>query len=105
MKIGITGAEGLLGWHLSCYLKGLKGIEVRRANRSSFESLEKLNEFAHGCDAIVHLAGMNRGDEQVVAETNLQLTKKLIDVCQNTDRKVHLLFSSSTHIYKNTLYG
>lgn len=105
MKIGITGADGLLGWHLSCHLKGIKDIQIFRADRSYFSDIQKLNDFVQNCDVIVHFAGMNRGDDQVIYDTNIELTKKLLEACQSSKQRHHFIFSSSTHIYKGTLYG
>ena len=108
MKVGITGAEGLVGWHLSCYLHQISGVQLIRADRSTFATSSALETFVNGCDVIVHLAGMNRGDEKLVAETNIELARRLIDACesrQDKDRRIHILFSSSTHIHKGTAYG
>lgn len=101
MKICITGASGLIGKHVQCFLKKKKDIEVVTLNRSNFEN----NSFdeAKGSDAIIHLAGLCRGEK--ILETNVGLTNKLISFCEKANIKPHIVFSSSTHIYKNTEYG
>ena len=67
MKIGITGCDGLLGWHQRAYLKTMDGgHEVRLANRATFAQPESLAGFVQGLDAIIHLAGMNRGADAEV---------------------------------------
>ena len=41
--------------------------------------MNRLKEFVSECDAIVHLAAMNRhGDPQVIYDTNLRLVNQLI---------------------------
>ena len=104
-KIGITGIEGLIGWHLHAFLHGQKDVSVVRANRSTFTDHSKLCDFVKSCDVIVHLAGMNRGDENEVFATNIKLTDDLIATCESLERKPHIIFSSSTHIHRDTLYG
>lgn len=105
IKIGITGADGLIGWHLHSFLHSHKDIEATTAGFLEFASQEALARFAAPCDFIVHLAGMNRGDDKEVARTNISLTDALIRACKGAGTKPHIIFSSSTHIYRNTPYG
>ena len=104
MIVGVTGADGLLGTHVRAYLHGLADVEVRAAGRQTFEDGE-LNLFVAGCDAIIHLAGMNRGDDALVAETNVALALQLIAALGAAGSRAHILFSSSTHIERDTPYG
>lgn len=105
IKVGITGIDGLIGWHLRSFLHGQKGIELRGADKPEFASAELLEKFAAGCDVIVHLAGMNRGDDAEVSATNIALTEKLLGACDAVKARPQLVFSSSTHIYRGTPYG
>ena len=104
-RIGITGISGLIGWHLHVYLYGKKNSHVIKADRSTFLSSEKLANFVASSDVVVHLAGMNRGDEKMVAKTNINLVNDLISACKCTSSRPHIIFSSSTHIYRDTAYG
>lgn len=104
-RIGITGAEGFLGWHLRAYLHS-RGIAARCATRATFSSSEELAEFAGQCDAIIHLAGMNRGGDVEIERTNVALTEQLISACTVTGRCRHILFSNSTHVAtRDTAYA
>jgi len=103
--VGITGVDGLIGWHLSCFLHGISDVRVARADRETFEKKEALQAFVKPCDVIVHLAGMNRGNPQEVADTNLMLTRKLIAACENEHVSPHILFSSSTQVHRKSEYG
>jgi len=104
MRVGVTGAAGLLGTHVRAYLHGLADIEIAVADRQTFGS-GNLAGFVEGCDVILHLAGMNRGEDAVVAQTNLDLTQQLIAALEEGDSRTHVLFSSSTHIERDTAYG
>lgn len=107
VKVGITGLSGFIGTHLYNTL----GLYPDRFERIPFEDSffytpGKLSEFVQSCDAIVHLAAMNRhNDPQVIYETNISLVKKLTDACEATGSKPHILFSSSTQEERDNLYG
>lgn len=106
-KIGITGQEGFVGTHLYNTL-GLFPEEFERVayDKSIFEDSDKLDAFVSQCDVIVHLAAMNRHqDEQVIYDTNVGLVQKLISSLERTQSKSHILISSSTQEERNNLYG
>ena len=105
LKIGITGINGLLGTHLRAYLHTLKDVEVFGADRTTFSSEKHLADFVSSCDVIVHLAGMNRGADTEVVETNIRLADQLVKALTAAQKTPHLIFSSSTQIDKGTLYG
>lgn len=103
--IGITGAEGFLGWHLRAYFHS-QGITPLSATRTTFAASEKLAKFVGQCDAIIHLAGMNRGDDVEIERTNVALTEQLIAACVVTGRCQHILFSNSMHVAtRDTAYA
>lgn len=107
IKIGITGQAGFVGTHLFNTL----GLHPDQFERIAFEDAffqdeEKLKAFVQSCDAIVHLAAMNRhNDPEVLYRTNIGLVKQLIEACEATQSKPHLLFSSSTQEERDNLYG
>lgn len=71
-----------------------------------FQDAQRLKEFVLQCDAIIHLAALNRhNDPQVIYETNLRLVKQVIAACEATRSTPHILFSSSTQEERENLYG
>jgi len=106
LKIGITGQAGFVGTHLYNFL-GLQEEVERVPFKDEYFSKEKdLENFVQKCDVIVHLAAMNRhGDPQVIYDTNIDLVNKLINACETTNSRPHILFSSSTQEEKDNLYG
>lgn len=104
-SVGVTGYRGLLGWHALGFLKSLPNVVIKFADRDTFADAQKLEDFVKDCDSIWHFAGMNRGDESEVAQTNLSLTTQLIAAFERTESKAHVLFSNSTHIARDTVYG
>lgn len=107
IKIGITGQNGFIGRHLFNNL-GLHPAKFERVlfTRDFFESADSLDEFVSKCDVIIHLAAINRNDNQeILYETNLSLTSKLLDALNRTKVKPAVIFSSSTQEELNNLYG
>lgn len=107
IKVGITGQAGFIGTHLYNTL----GLYPKQFERIPFEDHffqqeDKLQSFVKSCDAIIHLAAMNRhGDPQMIYDTNILLVRQLIDACEATNSNPHILFSSSTQEERDNLYG
>ena len=105
MNIGITGQSGFMGTHLFNTLS-IKGETLVPFEDSFFEDQEKLANWAAQCDAIVHLAAMNRhNDPQVIYDTNIMLVQQLIDALERRNHTPHVLFSSSTQEERDNPYG
>lgn len=107
LKVGITGQNGFIGSYLFNSL-GLFKEEFDRIifDKSFFEESEKLEAFVKKCDVIVHLAALNRHeDNNVLHDTNILLVEKLINALKQTESKAHIIFSSSTQEEKDNLYG
>ena len=106
LRIGITGNRGFIGRHLSNFLALQENITIVPFEKDFFENITILSDFVSNCDAIVHLAALNRHESQeVLYDTNLQLVEKLISACQQSNAKPHIIFSSSTQENKENLYG
>jgi UDP-2-acetamido-2,6-beta-L-arabino-hexul-4-ose reductase len=105
VRIGITGATGLIGWHTRCRLLAESDVEVLTCGRTEFESESELDRFVSGCDAIFHFAGMNRGSDADIEAVNRGLAEKLVEAMERSDRRPVLVFSSSTHIDRDSAYG
>ena len=106
-KVGITGQAGFMGTHLfqSLKLKN-KEFELIPFEDHYFSDENRLLAFVKQCDAIVHLAALNRhADPKVIYETNIALVKKLINACGLSGNKPHIIFSSSTQEKLDNLYG
>lgn len=106
-KIGITGQNGFVGYHLYQTLNLMSdNFDVVDFDRSYFEDETALDEFVSSCDVIVHLAALNRhNDPEVIYKTNVGLVNKLIGALIRTNSTPHVLISSSTQEDKENLYG
>ncbi len=107
IKIGITGQNGFIGWHLArtASLRS-SNFEVVNFERSFYDNEGELDGFVSSCDVIVHLAGMNRHeDPEFLYKTNIELAKKLVISLERTKSNAHVLFSSSSQELNENLYG
>ena len=106
IKIGITGQAGFIGTHLYNFIGLEKEIIRVPFNDNYFDDHSKLEAFVSECDAIVHLAALNRhNDPQAIYETNIELVRKLISAMESTGSKPHVLFSSSTQEERDNVFG
>lgn len=101
--IAITGVEGFLGWHLRVHCHARPEWKILEIDRSIFGDPGRLQEIMRQADAVVHLAGMNRGDE--IERVNIRLTRQLIAACKQTNACPQVLLANSTHRDRETAYG
>jgi len=104
-KIGITGLVGFVGTHLKDRLSREKDIEVLPYDDNFYENPDAFIDFAKKADVIVHLAGVNRHEPQVVYQKNIELMEKLLEFVDKSGNKPYILFSSSTQIERDNEYG
>ena len=105
MRIGITGADGFLGWHLRCLLHGDTNDVAVPCDQASFGDDHALDNLVATSDAIVHFAGINRGTDNEVLNGNLAITDRLIAALRRSGRTPHILFASSIQIERDNPYG
>ena len=105
MKLAITGANGFLAYHLRCHLLKYPDYQLNLISQADFQNEVLLAEKIKDVDAVVHLAGVNRGTDDEVFNGNIQAGEKLVKALTHNLKKPHLIFSSSTHIQKDSSYG
>lgn len=105
MRIVITGALGFIGWHCRAYFQPMSEVSVEPVGRVEFATDRALDEALDGCDAVIHLAGVNRGDEEAVWRANIALAERLTQRLTATDARPHVVFANSTQACRDTRYG
>lgn len=106
-RIAITGAEGFIGQHLRLLLEPYEAhgeVAIIPLARKDLDNVTLPRKIS-GVDAIVHLAGMNRGTETEIYDTNMRLLRGLLTACDVAEVKPHVLFPSSTHESRDSAYG
>ena len=106
-KVGITGSNGFIGWHLCNILSlDIGKFEIIKFPRSCFDRNTEIDSYVNKCNIIIHLAGINRhGDQNYIYEKNIELANNLINSLTRTRFKGHLIYSSSIHENKESAFG
>lgn len=106
LKVGITGQAGFVGTHLFNQFGLSQEFKRIPFEDAFFDDPSQLERFVRSCDVIVHLAAVNRhSDAEILYSTNISLVEKVIQTCENTGSKPHILFSSSTQEERGNPYG
>ena len=115
MRIVVTGAKGLIGWHCATRLHaancaaGFRGDELPYSivllDHAGFENDAILSAAVEEADAILHFAGVNRGSDEEVEKANPAIADRLRRVCAEANARPHVVYANSTHAASDTPYG
>ncbi len=115
MRVVVTGAAGLIGWHACARLHaencaaGFKGgpspYDIIPLDHAGFDDDTQLQNALTGADAVLHFAGVNRAPDDVVEAANPAIAERMITACQVTGAKPHIIYANSTHAGSDTPYG
>ena len=102
MKIVVTGGDGFLGWHLRARLRALTSHEVIALTRRDFS---RLATEARDAEAIVHVAGVNRGTDAEVEKGNVELAHAVGRAVGASSGAPRLVFANSIQCGSDSPYG
>lgn len=102
MKVIITGAAGFLGWHTLIRLKTVPDLELVQVTRDNWAQLP---EIAQSADALIHLAGQNRGEPDQVFETNINLAEDIAAAIAHSRPSIKVIFANSIQASDDNPYG
>ena len=115
MKIVVTGAGGLLGWHAAARVhavnctarfKGQTALyDLVMLDHRGFDDDATLGAALAGADAVLHFAGVNRAPDAVVEEANPTIARRLSTACVESGVRPHIVYANSTHAVSDTPYG
>jgi len=106
IKVGITGQAGFIGTHLYNYLGLHDDIQRIEFKDEWFKCRNHLIKFIQTCDVVVHLAAVNRHyNPELINKKNIELVKTLIIAIDESSKKPHVIFSSSTQEELDNPYG
>lgn len=104
MKVLITGAGGFLGQNLREAMDAAGGFEPLCAGRDT--PRQKLAEMAARCDAVVHLAGVNRPESPGEFDrVNRGYTQELLELLRIRESPPPVVYSSSVQAGLDNAYG
>jgi len=104
MKVAITGAFGFLGWHTACRLLATRGVEPIRLGRADFGDSGRLATALADVDTVIHIAGVNRAEEDADVERGNVELAELLAVALG-DRPLHTVFANSVQADHDSPYG
>jgi UDP-2-acetamido-2,6-beta-L-arabino-hexul-4-ose reductase len=104
MRVLVTGANGFIGKNLIVHLRERPEIEVLTFVRG--DSVDELADKVAQADFVFHLAGVNRPQNAIeFAEGNSDLTRALCAAVERCERKVPIVYASSTQAARDNAYG
>lgn len=115
MKLVITGARGLIGWHAmtrvhaaNCAAR-FKGqpepYDLVALGHAEFDDDLRLREAVDGAAGVLHFAGVNRAHHEVLEGSNPAISRRLVDACKAVGARPHIIYANSTHAASDTPYG
>lgn len=102
MKVLLTGAAGFLGWHTRARLRALTDHQVVAVDRDEWPDLAA---HAEAADAIVHVAGVNRGTDAEVLADNVELARRVADAARRSGSAPRIVYANSIQAGNSTPYG
>jgi len=116
MRVVITGARGLIGWHAAVRLHAANcaarfggydaPYDLVQLGHADFDDDAALTQALIGADAVLHFAGVNRADsDDIVEVANPAIAQRLIWSCQQAGVTPHIVYANSSHAVTDTPYG
>lgn len=105
MKVAITGATGFVGWHTRCAARARWDTDLALITRGHFTHPDRMDVVLGGADVVIHLAGMNRGDPDLIAHENPWLAEQLVASMKRLDRRIPVVYGNSIHSTGDSVFG
>lgn len=115
MKIVVTGAGGLIGWHAASRMHARncaarfrnepEPFTIVRLDHAAFADPARLRDAVTNADAILHFAGVNRAPVGHVEAANPAIARALVSACHDAGSEPHIVYANSTHAAGDTPYG
>jgi len=100
----VTGSEGFIGKNLVVRLQELDNVVIKSFDKE--DNMETLKKFLRESDFIFHLAGVNRPENlEEFEKVNVGLTKTLIELLEEIDKKIPVVITSSIQAELDNPYG
>jgi UDP-2-acetamido-2,6-beta-L-arabino-hexul-4-ose reductase len=102
MKILVTGGDGFLGWHTRVRLGALTEHEVVSVSRGNWADLPGLIK---DVDAVIHVAGVNRGTPSQLEHGNIELAQSVAKAASDAASLSKIVYANSIWAGTASPYG
>jgi UDP-2-acetamido-2,6-beta-L-arabino-hexul-4-ose reductase len=103
VRIAVTGPDGFVAWHTRCAARARWGGDLVGLGPDDFADPERLRAKLADVDAVIHLAGVNRGRDNEIAEVNPWLARQLVAALNGRD--IPVIYGNSIHSNGDSVFG
>ena len=102
MRVLVTGGAGFLGWHLRARLRAQGEHEFTWIDRDTWGDLATRIADA---DAVIHLAGINRADDDELLRGNRTLAEEVVAAAEAAGVQPRIAYANSIQADNDSPYG
>lgn len=104
-KVALTGSNGFLGWHSRLTLRE-QGSSIHRIAVGERHDQADAIRALEGANRAIHVAGVNRGNDEEVREGNVQFASQFAEALKRTeDPPAVVVYANSTQSQNGSVYG
>jgi len=105
MNVAMTGGDGFLGWHVRCALRE-QNVVAGDIPVGSFFDAGQARGAIDGAQRFIHLAGVNRGTDEEVAEGNRLFAEQAAGILRTVDNPpATVVYANSIQSSLDNTYG
>jgi len=104
-KVALTGGHGFLGWHTRGALYE-QGVQAELIPVGDAFDQAQANRAIDGAERIIHIAGINRAEDDEIREGNIRFSQQIADSITSVDTPpVVVIYANSTQAGNGSVYG
>jgi UDP-2-acetamido-2,6-beta-L-arabino-hexul-4-ose reductase len=105
-RIAISGPDGFVAWHTRCAARSRWGGDLIGLGFDEFDSAELMDAALAEADAVIHLAGVNRAeDDAEIERVNPWLAEQLVASLERLGRPIPIVYGNSIHAETDSVFG
>lgn len=105
-RIAITGPDGFVAWHTRCAARVRWGGDLIGLGFEEFDSPELMDAALAEADAVVHLAGVNRAeDDAEIERINPWLAEQVVTSLRRLGHPIPIVYGNSIHAQVDSVFG
>lgn len=115
LRIVVTGAAGLLGWHAAARLHAricaarfrgeMPSVELVALDRAAFNDADLLERALSDARVVLHFAGVNRALDDELEAANPAIAEALVKGCRAAGVLPHIVYANTIHAGRDNAYG